>query len=197
MSVIVLVKDNDRFVIGSDIRTSCDNGFYTDMYRGNKKIRHLDINKEIIIGCVGNVAMLDTFDTLINKLNVIDRKSLVNNIVPALMKSFKSTVFECGNGLLDGELVIASGKKAFVITSNYNVIEIEDTYVLGSGSLIALGTLFVTEHFNLTPEERVEIAIRAAGTYVNTVSKEAVIGDTKGNDIKAFSSNRFLKKSKK
>lgn len=197
MSVIVLVKDKDRFVIGSDIRNSCENGLYTDAYKVYKKIKHIDINNQIIIGCVGNVALLDFFELLINKQEVIDRKTLVNIIVPNLMNIVRGTTFECNNGFLDGELIISYGSKAFLITSNYNVIEVEKFYALGSGGFIALGSLFVTEHLNLTAEERVEIAICAAGTYINTVSKEAVIGDTNGKEIMSFCSDEFLKKLKK
>lgn len=51
MSVIVVLKDGNRVLVGCDTRSS-DNYSFIDGYVSSKKARHVDINKEIIIGAV-------------------------------------------------------------------------------------------------------------------------------------------------
>ena len=51
MSVIVVLKDGNRVLVGCDTRSS-DNYSFMDGYVSSKKVRHVDINKEIIIGAV-------------------------------------------------------------------------------------------------------------------------------------------------
>ena len=51
MSVIVLLKDKNRYVVGCDTRCS-DSYSFIDSYQASKKARHIDFNNEIIIGAV-------------------------------------------------------------------------------------------------------------------------------------------------
>ena len=51
MSVVVVLKDNNRYLVGCDTRvSSC--GEYFDGYNHLQKAKHIDLNKETIIGCV-------------------------------------------------------------------------------------------------------------------------------------------------
>ena len=51
MSVVVVLKDNNRYLVGCDTRvSSC--GEYFDGYNCIQKARHIDTNKELIIGGV-------------------------------------------------------------------------------------------------------------------------------------------------
>ena len=47
MSVIVMIKDKDRFIVGCDTRI-CSEKCYLDGYKNLKKSKHIDINREII-----------------------------------------------------------------------------------------------------------------------------------------------------
>ena len=51
MSVVVVLKDNDKYIIGCDTRISSQDE-YIDSYKQSKKARHLDMNKELIIAGV-------------------------------------------------------------------------------------------------------------------------------------------------
>ena len=51
MSVVVVLKDKNRYIVGCDTRIS-SNGEYIDDYSYIQKAKHIDKNKEMIIGCV-------------------------------------------------------------------------------------------------------------------------------------------------
>lgn len=52
--------------------------------------------------------------------------------------------------------------KAWIISSSFAALEIDDYAAIGSGQEVALGSLKSTENSDLSPEERVEQAIQAA-----------------------------------
>jgi ATP-dependent protease HslVU (ClpYQ) peptidase subunit len=195
MSVIVAVKDKNRFVVGSDIRCSCSDGYYLDSYKSLRKIKHLDLNNEIIIGCVGNVAILELFEDVLNNVSKINRKTLCKEVVPSLMRLVKGSIFEYKDGGLDGELLVAYKDTAFTISPNFNVIEIEEYTAIGSGTMVALGSLYTSKLSNSSAEQRVILAIKAAGSMVKSVSKESIIGDTKNTAIKPSNLRDAFEKS--
>lgn len=184
MSVIVVVRDKNRFVVGSDIRCSSSDGYYVDSYKSFRKIKHLDLNNEIIIGCVGNVAILELFEEVLNNVSRINRTTLNKEVVPALMHLVKGSVFEYKDGCLDGELLVAYKDTAFTISPNFNVMEVEEESAIGSGAMVALGSLYTSKLSNSSAEQRVILAIKVAGSLVKSVSKESIIGDTKNMAIK-------------
>ena len=51
MSVVVVLKDNNRYLVGCDTRVS-SGGEYFDGYYCIQKAKHIDKNKELIIGGV-------------------------------------------------------------------------------------------------------------------------------------------------
>lgn len=110
------------------------------------------------------------------------------------MKNIRGTVYSNDDGGMDGEIVIAYKNKAYAITGNYNVIDIEDIYTMGSGGTTAFGSLFTSKYNNMTPESRVMIAIKSAGNRISTVSKEAYIGDTSGSPFTQMNTIKYSEK---
>lgn len=182
MSVIVAIKDNNRIVIGVDVRMSCSET-YIDSYKRRPKALHLNNSKDIVVGAVGNAGLVDILRQQLleyetNDLYKIDRPYIVKYIIPALIRNVRDYDMTDKEGKMDGALFLAIKNKAFSISGNYVVDEILTYYAEGSGREAALGSLYTTEKMPMTPEERIKIAIESAGSCISSVSKVSYIGDT-------------------
>ena len=184
MSVLVAIKEKDRVVVGVDIRMSCGEA-YADSYSRRPKAVHLNDKRDIIIGAVGNCGLVDVMRQIITEYRIadiykIDRSYIVKYILPALIVNVRDYELTDKEGKMDGRILIAVKDKAFVISGNYIVDEIQNYVAMGSGEDAARGSLLTSEPFLKSPEERIKIAIRASGSVVSTVSKASYIGDTAG-----------------
>lgn len=185
MSVIVAVKEKNRVVVGVDVRMSSNNT-YIDSYSRRPKAIHLNNKRDIIIGGVGNVGLVDIFKQQISDYHeedvyAMDRAWIVKYVIPALVVSVRDYEMTDKEGKMDGLLLIAIKDKAYIITGNYLVEEVEKYAAEGSGRDAALGSLYTTGKMLMTPEDRIKIAIEATGNCINTVSKLSYIGDTAGH----------------
>ena len=120
--------------------------------------------------------------------------TLVTDIIPRVMEMIAHTPFMLEDKCMDGEVIIACKDKAYAITGNFNVYSIEEMYISGSGGLTAFGSLYTSKYTTMTPESRVMLAIIAAGSKVQSVSKEAYIGDTKGTPFRKINTIKYVEK---
>ena len=98
------------------------------------------------------------------------------------MKEIRDTSYEDDfRRMKNVELVIAYKDKVFNIGSNYTISEIDSVYVCGAGADTAYGSLYTSQYLGVLPEERIMLAIKAAGHRNHSVSTEVFIGDTDGN----------------
>lgn len=184
MSVLVAIKDKNRIVVGVDVRmSSCET--YIDSYNRRPKAIHINNKKDIIVGGVGNIGLVDILKQLLtdyqtSDLYSMDRAFIVKYIIPALVVSVRDYEMTDKEGKMDGVLMVAVKDKAFIITGNYSVEEVVKYVAEGSGREAALGSLYTTSKMAMSPEEKIKIAIESAGSCVNTVSKMSYIGDTAG-----------------
>ena len=197
MSVMVAIKDKNRVVVGVDVRMSCGEA-YVDSYPRRPKAIHVNNKRDIIVGAVGNIGLVDIIRQQIAEyqekdLYLIDRPWIVKFLIPALSVSVRDYEMTDKEGKMDGMLILAIRDRAYLITGNYTVEEIMDYAADGSGRDAALGSLYTTSKTSMSPEDRIKIAIEAAGTCVNTVSKMSYIGDTAG---KMFLTTSVEKKQK-
>ena len=93
MSVLVAVKDKNRVVVGVDTRMSCCDA-YIDSYQRRPKAIHLNDKRDIIIGAVGNIGLVDILKQQIadyqeKDIYSIDRAFIVKYIIPALVVSVR------------------------------------------------------------------------------------------------------------
>ena len=184
MSVIVAIKDKNRIVVGVDVRMSCGES-YMDSYARRPKAIHVNNKRDIVVGGVGNIGLVDVLKQQIAEyqekdLYGIDRAWIVKYIIPALVVQVKDCEMTDKEGKMDGMLVLAIKDRAYIIGGNYSVEEVEKYAAEGSGRDAALGSLYTTSKLAMTPEEKIKIAIESAGSCVNTVSKMSYIGDTAG-----------------
>lgn len=119
-------------VVGVDVRmSSCES--YVDSYPRRPKALHLDDKKDIIVGAVGNIGLVDLLRQILSEYNkkdlyAIDRPFVVKYIVPALMtgardynmtdKEGKTFEYHQGCELIDPEakLGVAIGSEFAICT---------------------------------------------------------------------------------
>ena len=195
MSVLVALKDKNRIVVGVDTRMSCGQSF-TDSYKQRPKAYHVDSKRTVIVGCVGNVGLLDIMKMIMENhmddIDLIDRSYIVRYIIPELIVEIKTYNMEDKDYKMEGELFLAIKDRAFVIHGNYAVEGLENFAAIGSGMDSANGSLFTSERFITNAEDRVAIAIQTTGQNISSVSSEAIIGDTAGKLFTPYS--RSLKR---
>lgn len=185
MSVLVVIRDTNRVVVGVDTRMSCDDS-YVDSYARRPKAIHLNDKKDIIIGGVGNIGLVDVLKEELSQyrdrdLYSIDKSFIVKYIIPALVVQVRNFEMSDRDGKMDGMLLLAIKDKAYLIMGNYNVEEVIKYAAHGSGMEAALGSLYTSvKLLSMSPEDRIKLAIEAAGSFVSSVSKVSYIGDTVG-----------------
>jgi len=172
MSLIVAIKDRDRFVFGSDKQVS----FGMNKSHDATKIWAVDDMPGAIMGSVGTVraSQIIQYNNIIDLNAVashggIDTSFIINSLVPSIYKVLKANgVVVTADGGHDGdnmyylpnEYLFAFRDKAWRIYSDLTVMEIEDYVAIGSGFDVADGALFATEGKN--PFERITTCIAAA-----------------------------------
>ena len=187
MSVLVAIKEKNRIVVGVDVRMS-SNESYIDSYPRRPKAIHLTKDKDVIIGAVGNMALLDIFKDLMlsyktEDLYSIDRDYIVKYIVPSLVTEVARCTTDINYEDMDATLLLAVKNRAYIIPGNYSVSELMEYDAIGSGQDAAIGSLYTTSKFAMSSEERIRLAIEASGSTNRSVSKLSYIGDTKGKQF--------------
>ncbi|KKU30725.1 MAG: hypothetical protein UX44_C0014G0005 [candidate division WWE3 bacterium GW2011_GWA1_46_21] len=79
---------------------------------------------------------------------------------------------------LDGTVLIAFGDQLCIVSSDFHVTPVSgEFWAIGSGQLLALGSLASTEKF-LLPKVRVRMALKVAATFDAFVAPPFVIRET-------------------
>ena len=195
MSVIVAIKEKNRIVVGVDVRmSSCDT--YVDSYSRRPKAMHINNKKDIIVGGIGNVGLVDVLRQHLTEypekeLYKMDRAFIVKYIVPALVINVRDYEMQDKENKMDGVLLIAVQDRAYTIAGNYSVEEVVSYGAEGSGRDAALGSLYTSSKLlSVSSEERVKLAIESAGSCISSVSKLSYIGDTAGMAFAPYNQKR-------
>ncbi len=182
MSVVIAIKDKDRIVVGCDTRMSNEQQ-YEDGYKNRPK---MVIANKTIVACVGNIGLVDIFAKKIENLNEFTREKILYEVVIPLFNELTNTCYLAKSFDFDGEIVLARGDKAFIISGNGTISEVNNQMAVGSGALASLGSLTTTFYSNKTPEERIALAIQTTSKICQTVSSESIITDTKKLTLKSM-----------
>lgn len=173
MSLVVAIKDGDRFVLGSDKQASTN---LNKEHSATKIWECKDFSKALVAG-VGScrASQIIQHNSLIDwntlmAVEHIDTDFIVNNIVPAIVAQLRANGIACGaTGDTGKELfdisipnifIFAIEDRAWMIYNDLSVTEIDDYIAIGSGADCATGVLFATKEKN--PFERIVTCIEAA-----------------------------------
>lgn len=180
ISLIVVIKDKNRFVLGSDKQAS----FCNNKSHDATKIWDIPELPGAIFGAVGEVrpAQVIQYNQIINLNDLlgqsIDTGFVINQIVPNIISCLKVNGINCvvntekdiSRTILPCSFVFAIEDHCWTIESDLSVSEVSDYTVLGSGMDVANGALYATKDKN--PFERIVTSIHAAAETTLFVDDE-------------------------
>lgn len=169
MSVVVAVKDGDRFCLGADAQVS---GYNQKRFgkKNNKPFKIWNVlNADgAIMGGVGDLRDLQLLrycEHLLDELSVlkgeIDTKYMVNKLASKIHEVLSNGHSIKGDAMcMNSMFILAFKDRAWVINENFSVLEVDEYDVIGSGAEVALGVLNTTSDEPV--EGRITQAIQAA-----------------------------------
>jgi ATP-dependent protease HslVU (ClpYQ) peptidase subunit len=192
MTCIVGLINNDTVYIGAD---SLESNGYSKVVRKDKKVFKLKNTHNAVIGFTSSFRMGQLLMYATNLLNTkneyeneINHEYLVTKFIPDIIKLFENGGYgKVKDGEKQGGFFLLGYKdKLFKIESDYQVAESYYSYdACGSGEDLALGSLTTTEYLkdNISPEERIHIALQCATQFTTGVAPPYYILNTKNNEI--------------
>lgn len=191
MTCIVGLIHNGITYIGGDSLGS--NGF-SKTVRKDKKVFHLKDTKNAVLGYTSSYRMgqLLMYGTgLIDSRDEpnIDHEYLVTKFIPNIIKLFEDGGYSRNNSgeKRGGSFLLGYKDKLYKIESDFQVGESVDKYdACGSGKDFALGSLKTTEKSNLSPEDRIRMALQAASKFSVGVAPPYYILNTNETSLIEF-----------
>lgn len=188
--IVGLIEDGITYIGGDSLGS---NG-YTKTVRKDKKVFHLKDTSKAVIGYTSSFRMgqLLMYATgLIDKRDEpnIDHEYLVTKFIPNISSLFDRGGYErtSSGEKSSGTFLLGYQDKLYRIDSDYQVGESFNNYdSVGCGEYHALGSLFSTEGSNMTPQERIHLALRAASKFSVGVQAPYYIVNTSDNQVVEF-----------
>ena len=181
MSLVIAIRDKDRFILGSDKQTS----FGGNKSHDNTKIWELPECPNVLMGSVGMLRAAQ----IIQSSQILDLNELVktgpstsfiiHNVVPRIVNLLEENGFRVDatrNPNMDAStipnsFIIACDDMAWTISSDLSVTEIDDYAAIGSGEAVAWGCLYATKN-GKNSFDRIKTAIDAAAETTLYVDHE-------------------------
>lgn len=175
MSVIVAIKENGVVYMGADTQSTAGNAKQNFLNETAFKIVRL--NNGMLIGFCGKVitrqailAVKKTF--VLNQEGGLDKKHIVREIVPKLVEIADLE----GVDTINGSLLLAYKDKLYEITSDFDVISLNECGNLGGGRDYTNWYLFGIK--DLPVRERILKALTANARRTKSVSGPYILIDT-------------------
>ena len=167
MTAIAGVVEKGKVYIGGD---SAGVGGYSLSVRSDPKVF---INGEFIFGYTSSFRMGQLLQYSFSPPKPFENQSkmeyMITSFVPAIKDVFKKNGFQSmENGVESGGTFLLGYRgELFEIEDDYQVARLNQPYyACGCGMDLVLGSLHATNHFsNITPEERIEMALDAAAEF--------------------------------
>jgi ATP-dependent protease HslVU (ClpYQ) peptidase subunit len=168
MSLVVAIKNKNRFVIGADKQVS------TGLSKDHTAIKLWNLAElpDAIMGSVGTIRAMQViqYSDIIDKNcfgEEITTEFIVKSLVPTIVATLEGNGVDCSEGdekksikYMPNSFIFAINDKAWLIWNDLSVTEIVDTMAIGSGSDIAKGALYATK--DKDPFSRIVTCIDAA-----------------------------------
>lgn len=193
MTCIVGIRQGKTVWLGSDSMGSTGR---TGVPYSHPKVFHSQDSKDIVIGYtssfrMGQLLMYATnlFDELSLSKSGIDHRYLVTKFIPNLQNLFSAGGYEeVKNGVKDGGFFLLGCKDSlYKVQGDYSIVEsIYDYDATGSGEFFALGSLASTEKLDLSPVERIHMALQAASKFEIHVGPPYYIVNTENEEVVMF-----------
>ena len=166
---------------------------YSGNINKNRKVFHSKDTSNAVMGYTSTFRMGQVlqfskglFDELTVSKNGIDDEYLVNTFIPKLQTLFNNSGIEKNtSGIKSGGSFLLGYKEClYEIQSDYSVLESSNDYnSCGSGEAFAFGSLYTTEKMDLTPIERIHMALQSASKFAVGVSAPFYIINTDNDEV--------------
>ena len=162
MSTVVGVKHEGEIWIGGDSRATSDEGYirpspYTKVFR----------NANCLVGVIGSPrgGQMIT-DTFFNLEGDIDIEALPDAIREQFSDKGCLVVDDQNVQLQKCNFIVGYHGKLYEILADFTLYEVADYTAIGSGCMMALGSLYTTELIGgMNPEKRITLALKAAHRF--------------------------------
>ncbi len=178
MTAIAAVVHEDKIYVGCDSAAVYeDRGL---IISNNHKVF---INGDFIVGFTDSWRM----GQILQYSFVPPKIGKDQDVMSFMVNDFANKTRECfkkyGYGIEDGEegdiggeYLIGFKSKLFLMQPDYAIIENSDTFgSVGCGRDVCWGSLYTTKDMNLTPENRIELALKSAQKYNTGVRSPFII----------------------
>ncbi len=191
MTCIAGIKDKDRVWIGADSFGSTNS--YGIVYN-NKKVFKLKDNKNMLIGYTTSFRMGDLLEYskgLIDEMSllkneIIDREYIVTKIIPRISRLFADNKFETNDRgeASGGDFLLANNTDLYLVQDDYSVVEPKEGFIsCGSGMYFALSSMYTTQNTDMSPVERIKLALETAEHFQINVRRPFVIMNTLDDEV--------------
>lgn len=162
--IVGLVCGDDEVIIGAESRAVMGNQISSDLC--DKIIE----KRKFVIGCAGRMRMRDilenNFELPLHAEWVIDSEYLCDDFVSSVRECLESSKFSYAkegiSEFTNSMILFVYKSKLYSMDSAYGIIDHKDFTAIGSGREYALGSLETTSKLDLTPYDRVKMALDAA-----------------------------------
>lgn len=183
MSVIVAVKENGVVYMGADSQTTTGRRKRSGLNETSFKITRL--KNGMLVGFCGRVAakqailsMDDVF--VLDKEGGLNKKHIVKEIVPKLVDKMQ-LIGDEDSGVLDVSILLAYKDKLYRITSDLDVLNLNECGRSGAGADFTNWYLFGEK--NLSIRERILKALVASAKRTESVGGPYVLIDTQKQEF--------------
>ena len=191
--IVGYVSDDGITYLGGDSLGS--NGYSGMIYR-QSKVFHCKDTGNAVIGYTSSFRMgqllmyaKNLFDELSISKDEIDHEYMVTKFVPKLQELLSNGGYEKTDSgrKSSGEFLLGYKDKLYNIQTDYSVLESLDKIdACGSGEEFALGALHAVKDSDLSPEEKLHTALRAASKFSVGVAPPFYIVNTKTSEVVEF-----------
>lgn len=191
MTCIVGIVDKKTKItyIGGDSLGSTDS---FKVVRKDRKVFKLKNSKNVCVGFTSSFRMGDILrynSELSTPDEILTHETVVTKFVPRIIKVFSENGYQRNNSnVISGStFLIAQEDRLFKVDSDYQVGEANDLYdACGCGYIAALASLNTTEKMNMSPIERLRLALQSATKYIPGVEPPFYIVNTKDDKVVKF-----------
>lgn len=166
MTAVVAIVQDSKIYFGADSAGSDGNSLQS---RSDAKVF---VNGECGFGFTSSFRMGQLLQYVFSPPQRVEdctaMKYMVWQFIPAVKSVLKSNGFEASVDGVEsgGTFLVGYHGELFEIASDYQVGQRLEAYAaIGSGRDIALGNLHATEQFDLTPKQRIDMALTAASEF--------------------------------
>lgn len=166
MTAIAGIAEDGKVWIGGD---SAGVGGYSLSIRSDPKVFE---NGEFIFGYTSSFRMGQLLEYMLSPPKPFEGESgmsfMVKRFIPAVKSCLKDGGYQTQENGQDegGTFLVGYRGELYQVEADYQVARVRDSYqACGCGRDLILGSLYTTEGFDLSPSQRIKIALGAAESF--------------------------------